>query len=68
MWQMFDDGFTYLASQSWQSLIALFWFVIIFELPRYTITFLTAGILLPFHKRVRKPAPTAHHDGHCRAQ
>jgi cellulose synthase/poly-beta-1,6-N-acetylglucosamine synthase-like glycosyltransferase len=55
MWEIFDDGFTYLASQSWQSLIALFWFVIIFELPRYTITFLTAGILLPFHKRSRVP-------------
>jgi cellulose synthase/poly-beta-1,6-N-acetylglucosamine synthase-like glycosyltransferase len=51
MWEIFDDGFTYLTSQSWQSLIALFWFVIIFELPRYTITFLTAGVLIPFHKR-----------------
>jgi cellulose synthase/poly-beta-1,6-N-acetylglucosamine synthase-like glycosyltransferase len=51
MWGIFDDGFTYLTSQSWQSLIALFWFVIIFELPRYTITFVTAGLLLPFHKR-----------------
>jgi cellulose synthase/poly-beta-1,6-N-acetylglucosamine synthase-like glycosyltransferase len=55
MWEIFDNGFTYLASQSWQSLIALFWFVIIFELPRYTITFLTAGLLLPFHKRPKYP-------------
>ena len=57
MWEIFDDGFTYLASQSWQSLIALFWFVIIFELPRYSITFLTAVVLLPFH-RTHKPPRT----------
>ncbi len=55
MWDTFNDGFNYLASQSWQSLIALFWFVILFELPRYTFTFITAGILLPFHKRPVPP-------------
>jgi cellulose synthase/poly-beta-1,6-N-acetylglucosamine synthase-like glycosyltransferase len=55
MWEIFDDGFTYLTSQSWESLVALFWFVIIFELPRYTITFVTAGLLLPFHRQLAAP-------------
>lgn len=48
MWEIFDDGVGYLSAQSWESFIALFWFVIIFELPRYTLTFLTAGLLIPF--------------------
>jgi cellulose synthase/poly-beta-1,6-N-acetylglucosamine synthase-like glycosyltransferase len=51
MWDILTDGFAYLTSQSWQSFIALFWFVILFELPRYTMTFMTAGLLLPFEKR-----------------
>ncbi len=55
MWDTFNDGFNYLTSQSWQSLIALFWFVILFEVPRYSFTFMTAGILLPFHKRPVPP-------------
>lgn len=51
MWEILTDGFAYLTSQSWQSFIALFWFVILFELPRYSMTFMTAGLLLPFYKR-----------------
>lgn len=51
MWDILHDGFIYLRSQSWQSLIALFWFVILFELPRYSLVYLTAGVLLPFQKR-----------------
>jgi cellulose synthase/poly-beta-1,6-N-acetylglucosamine synthase-like glycosyltransferase len=53
MWDIFKDGFTYLTSQSWQSLIALFWFVILFELPRYSMVYLTAGLLSPFQGRRR---------------
>ncbi len=48
MWDILEDGFTYLSQQSLNSLIALFWFVILFELPRYSITYMTAGVLLPF--------------------
>ncbi|WP_088344248.1 MULTISPECIES: glycosyltransferase family 2 protein [Rhodomicrobium] len=69
MWAILEDGFTYLNAQSVQSFIALFWFVILFELPRYTLTFLTAGVLLPFHtpdpasrKRPRVTAVVAGHN------
>ncbi len=55
MWDILHDGFTYLGAQSWQSLIALFWFVILFELPRYSLTFITAGLLLPFQKSYGPP-------------
>ncbi len=50
MWDILKDGFIYLSEQSWQSFIALFWFVILFELPRYSMVYLTAGLLLPFHR------------------
>jgi cellulose synthase/poly-beta-1,6-N-acetylglucosamine synthase-like glycosyltransferase len=50
MWEIFNDGFAYLNAQSWQSFIALFWFVILFELPRYSITFMTAGLVAAFEK------------------
>jgi cellulose synthase/poly-beta-1,6-N-acetylglucosamine synthase-like glycosyltransferase len=58
MWEISSDGFAYLGAQSWQSLIALFWFVILFEVPRYTLVYITAGLLLPFHKRI--PAGGTH--------
>jgi len=48
MWDTLYDGFAYLNAQSWQSLVLLFWFVILFELPRYTFNFVTAGLLTPF--------------------
>jgi cellulose synthase/poly-beta-1,6-N-acetylglucosamine synthase-like glycosyltransferase len=54
-WDILEDGFTYLGAQSWQSLIALFWFVILFELPRYSLTYITAGLLLPFQKSYGPP-------------
>ena len=38
------DGLDYLTSQSGASLIALFWFTILFEIPRYTMSFLAASI------------------------
>ena len=56
MWEILSDGFAYLNAQSWHSLIALFWFVILFELPRYSLVYITAGILLPWHERTSAPA------------
>ena len=41
MWQHSTDGIIYLTSQSYASLFGLFWFVIIFEFPRYTMGFLS---------------------------
>ena len=43
MWQSLNDGLTYLLSQSGASLFHLFWFVIIFEFPRYTLSFLSVA-------------------------
>jgi cellulose synthase/poly-beta-1,6-N-acetylglucosamine synthase-like glycosyltransferase len=37
------DGVTYLTSQSGVSLFALFWFVIVFEIPRYTFGFISVA-------------------------
>lgn len=45
MWQLVSDGFNYLMSQSGSSLFRLFWFVIIFELPRYTLSFISVAVL-----------------------
>ncbi|NJM34979.1 MAG: glycosyltransferase family 2 protein [Rhodomicrobium sp.] len=55
MWDIFTDGFAYLTSQSWNSLIALFWFVILFELPRYLMVFMSAGVSLPFQQSYPRP-------------
>jgi cellulose synthase/poly-beta-1,6-N-acetylglucosamine synthase-like glycosyltransferase len=41
MWHYAADGIIYLTSQSHASLFELFWFVIIFEFPRYTLGFLS---------------------------
>lgn len=43
MWQFVTDGFTFLMSQSPASLLRLFWFVAIFEFPRYTLGFLSVA-------------------------
>jgi len=71
MWDIFKDGFAYLGAQSWQSFIALFWFVILFELPRYTINFLTAGLIIPFQRQrtplTRRPKISAIVAGHNEA-
>ncbi len=40
---VFADGLKYLEAQSPQSLLALFWFALIFELPRYGLAFLAAA-------------------------
>ncbi|NVK33629.1 MAG: glycosyltransferase family 2 protein [Rhodobacteraceae bacterium] len=39
------DGLTYLRSQGAPGLFSLFWFVILFELPRYMFSFLAAAIV-----------------------
>ena len=41
MWQLGSEGLAYLSSQSLVSLLHLFWFMIIFEFPRYTLSFLS---------------------------
>lgn len=45
MWQLVTDGFNYLMAQSASSLFGLFWFVILFEIPRYTLGFLSVAAL-----------------------
>jgi cellulose synthase/poly-beta-1,6-N-acetylglucosamine synthase-like glycosyltransferase len=45
MWQYVTDGVIYLTSQSGASLFDLFWFVIIFEFPRYTMGFLSVLVI-----------------------
>lgn len=44
MWQA-NDGIAYLLSQSRESLLGLFWFVIVFEFPRYTLGFISVAAL-----------------------
>ena len=43
MLQWVSDGLTYLLSQSGESLLGLFWFVAIFEVPRYLLAFLAVA-------------------------
>ncbi|MEM8573615.1 MAG: glycosyltransferase family 2 protein [Pseudomonadota bacterium] len=51
-----SDGLTYLLSQSGESLLGLFWFVAIFEVPRYLLGFLAvAAVGVP-----QGQAPTCH--------
>jgi len=45
MWQTASDGITYLLSQSGESLLRLFWFVAIFEIPRYMLGFIAVTVL-----------------------
>lgn len=45
------DGLSYLASQSAGGLFWLFWFVIIFEAPRYAFSFVAAAFFLPGRTR-----------------
>lgn len=53
MWQYATDGVIYLTSQSHASLFGLFWFVIIFEFPRYTLGFLSVMAISFRTARVR---------------
>ena len=43
MLQTVSDGLTYLLSQSGESFLRLFWFVVIFEIPRYTLGFIAVA-------------------------
>ncbi len=45
MFQLLSDGIAYLTSQSAESLLRMFWFVILFELPRYTLGFISVAAL-----------------------
>ena len=56
MWQAASDGMTYLLSQSGESLLRLFWFVAIFEIPRYTLGFVAVAALSFRPKRRRSLA------------
>jgi cellulose synthase/poly-beta-1,6-N-acetylglucosamine synthase-like glycosyltransferase len=53
MWQHSTDGLIYLTSQSYASLFGLFWFVIIFEFPRYIMGFLSVVAISFRTTRVR---------------
>lgn len=57
MLQQVSDGMTYLLSQSGASLFHLFWFVIIFEFPRYTLAFIS---VLAISFRGGRPEPPLH--------
>ncbi len=45
MFQFISDGLNYLTAQSGSSLLGLFWFVIIFEIPRYLLSFFSVAVL-----------------------
>ena len=47
MWPTVADGFAYLSSQSWTGLFALFWFMILFDAPRYVLPFFAAAFFAP---------------------
>tara|TARA_R110000751_G_scaffold307857_3_gene432943 strand:+ start:94327 stop:95592 length:1266 start_codon:yes stop_codon:yes gene_type:complete len=54
MYALIADGFSYLQSQSGLSLLLLFWYVFIFEIPRYTVNF---AIALLFRRHSEDMAP-----------
>lgn len=57
MIETLSDGVTYLMAQSGESLLRLFWFVAIFEFPRYTLSFLSVAALAFYTERkIREPA------------
>jgi cellulose synthase/poly-beta-1,6-N-acetylglucosamine synthase-like glycosyltransferase len=47
MWSAVTDGLAYVTSQSPAGIIALFWFTILFDVPRYTFSFLVAAFCGP---------------------
>lgn len=55
MLQPIADGITYLMAQSGESLLRLFWFVAIFEFPRYTLSFLSVAAILFYPKGRQQP-------------
>ncbi len=57
MGEAFSDGMTLLVSQSKESLLAMFWFVAIFEFPRYTLSFLSVFVTSVRTSRSHLPPP-----------
>ncbi|WP_108682545.1 glycosyltransferase family 2 protein [Methyloceanibacter sp. wino2] len=55
MLQPIADGITYLTAQSGDSLFRLFWFVVIFEFPRYTLSFFSVAAILLYPKGKQDP-------------
>lgn len=55
MLQPVADGITYLMAQSGESLLRLFWFVAIFEFPRYTLSFFSVAAILFYPKGKQEP-------------
>ncbi|NND49448.1 MAG: glycosyltransferase family 2 protein [Rhizobiales bacterium] len=55
-----EDGISYLTAQSGASLMALFWFTILFEIPRYTLSFLAAAIAAARTGRAPSADPSDH--------
>lgn len=45
MWHITNEAFEFLSSQSSVSLFSLFWYVIVFEIPRYTFGFIATLIM-----------------------
>jgi len=45
MWQLTSDGLNFLLAQSKASFFSLFWFVLIFEVPRYLMGFISVAVL-----------------------
>ena len=54
MWDFTSESLAFLTSQSGSSLFTLFWFVIIFEIPRYTLGFV-ATLALTIRPRSKEP-------------
>ena len=59
MYEVIADAATYLGAQSLAGLLGLFWFTVIFELPRYTLSFASAAI---YRLRPRPPIRRRHTD------
>lgn len=57
MSQLASDGITYLTSQSGDSLLHLFWFVALFEIPRYTFSFIAVAAV--GFRPAKKPSQSA---------
>ena len=60
MWQTTSDGIAYLLSQSGESLLRLFWFVVIFEIPRYMLGFIAVAVL-SFRPKTARPGAVDDH-------
>lgn len=58
MWDFTSESLAFLTSQSGSSLFTLFWFVIIFEIPRYTLGFI-ATLALTLRPRSKQPYEAA---------